>query len=157
MHFLLDVFQTTAIALMTQLNSSSEVVNHSDALFFRYGTNLLIVGHFEFSNGMWIVLKPIFLLETSRYNKFVGFRSGEFGDHSGPQPIWELMVESLHRDVDSMWSCLIFLEPLHILIHTKTSSKSMCKQNLVLNYPQGLICYKIPTNQPSEFLICLFK
>ena len=34
MYFLKDVFQMIAIALMRHLNSSSEVVNHSDALFF---------------------------------------------------------------------------------------------------------------------------
>ena len=51
-HFLQNVFQMTAIALMTHLNSSSEVVNHSDALFFRYGSKLLIEGHFEFHNEL---------------------------------------------------------------------------------------------------------
>ena len=44
MHFLQCVFQMTAKSLMTLLNSSSEVVNNPDALFFRYGTNLLIDG-----------------------------------------------------------------------------------------------------------------
>ena len=62
-HFLQDVFQMTAIALMTHMNSPSEVVNHPDAVFFRYGTNLLIEGHFEFSNGLWIVLIHVTLQE----------------------------------------------------------------------------------------------
>ena len=46
MHFLQYVFQMTAIAMMTHLNSSSEVVTHPDALFFRYDKNLLMDGHF---------------------------------------------------------------------------------------------------------------
>ena len=41
--FLWDVFQMTAIALITHLNSSSEVVNHPDALF------IFLVWH-EFSD-----------------------------------------------------------------------------------------------------------
>ena len=46
----------TAIILMTRLNSSSDVVNRPDTLFFWFGTNLPIDGHFEFSNGLWSFL-----------------------------------------------------------------------------------------------------
>ena len=49
--FFQDIFQMTTIALMTHLNSSIEVFDHPDALFFFwYGTNLLIDDYFEFSN-----------------------------------------------------------------------------------------------------------
>ena len=34
MHFLLDMFQMTATALMTNLNSLSKVINHRDTLIF---------------------------------------------------------------------------------------------------------------------------
>ena len=58
-HFFLEAFQMTAIALMIHLNSSSDV--H----FFRYGTNLRINGHFEFSNGLWIIFIHVILQEPS--------------------------------------------------------------------------------------------
>ena len=45
----------TAIVLMTHLNSSNELINHFDELFFRYGMTLLIDGHFEFSNRLCIL------------------------------------------------------------------------------------------------------
>ena len=53
----------TAIALMTQSSSLSKVANHPSALFFRYGTNLLIDDHFEFSNGLQVVLIHVVLQE----------------------------------------------------------------------------------------------
>ena len=43
--FLQDVFQMTAIVLMTHLNWSSELVNHPDTLIFQYGMNHLTAGH----------------------------------------------------------------------------------------------------------------
>ena len=53
----------TAIALMTHLNSSSEVFNHPDALFLLYSTNLLIDSHFNWGNGLWIVPIHVVLQE----------------------------------------------------------------------------------------------
>ena len=61
--FLQDVFQMTAIALMTHLYSSCEVVYNPDTLFFQYGTNLLIDGLSELFNRLWIVLISVVLQE----------------------------------------------------------------------------------------------
>ena len=61
MHFY--VFQITTIVLMTHLNSSNKVVNHPASLFFRHGTNVMIGGHFEFSNGFWIIFIHVVLHE----------------------------------------------------------------------------------------------
>ena len=115
------------IALMTHLNSSSEVVNHPYAHVFWYGTNLLIDGHFEFSNGLGSVLRHVVLHEPNRdKNLGRGFHIRWMQISLGfaapaDQPIRESIVESLHHDVGSMWSCPILLEPLHISIHTTTT------------------------------------
>lgn len=54
-HFLQHLFQMTTFALMMHLNPTSEVVNHPDTHFVQHGMHLLSDGHFEFSNGLWIV------------------------------------------------------------------------------------------------------
>ena len=98
MNFWQDVFQMTAITLMTHLNLPSEVVNHSEAFFSRYGTNLLIDGHFEFSNGLRIVLNV--LQEPPEIKIWSGVSDRINAETTVPadQPIRKSMVELLHCD-----------------------------------------------------------
>ena len=92
MHFLQDIFQMTAIVLMTHLNSSSEVVNHPYTLFFS-------VRH-ESSDWwplwvqQWIVdcSHTYYPSRTPRNKNLWGFRLGECGDHSG---LWPLLINWL--------------------------------------------------------------
>ena len=88
----------TPITRMTHLNSLSKVVNYLEGLFFRYGTNLLIDSHSEFSNELWIVLILVVFKEPPGIKKKSGvFRSGKCGNPLGftapaDQPIRESMV-----------------------------------------------------------------
>ena len=151
MHFSQDVFQMTAM----HLNLSTEVVNHSDVLFFQYGMNLLIDGHFEFSIGLWINLIYVILQEPPEINiwEWVGqiglmWRSLGF-TAPADQLMRESMVEPLHQDVGCMWSYLTLLEPLHISIHTMKCSK--CPSELFLHISVMLFC------DSDCLLICVFK
>ena len=60
------------IALMTHLDSSSEVFNDPDSLFFWYGMNFLIDGHFEFNNGLWIFLIHVVFQEPPEIENLGG-------------------------------------------------------------------------------------
>ena len=86
---------------MTHLNSSSKVVNHPDALLFRYSRNLLIDGHFEFSNGLWFVLIDVVLQEPPKIKKKSG-DSDRVNAWSGTQRLlinWLWNVWSSHTIV----------------------------------------------------------
>ena len=101
----------TTIALMTHLNLSSKVVNCPDALFFQYGTNLLIDGHFEFSNGLWIVLIHVVLKEIPE-TKIWGVQIRQTWKPlkfmvPTDQLIRELMVLQL--------GCWLYMELLHLV------------------------------------------
>ena len=101
--------------------------------FFCYGTNLLNDAHFEFSNGLRIVLIHVVLQELPVI-KISEVQIGWMQTllwfvASADQPIRESMVEPLHLDIGCMWSCSILLEPLHVSIHTTTCSK--CPPELV--------------------------
>ena len=72
MHFLQNMFRMTAIVLRQHLNLSSKVVSHPDALIFWYGVNLLIDGHFEYYNGLWIVLIHVVLQEPPEIKNLWG-------------------------------------------------------------------------------------
>ena len=59
---------------MTHLNPSSEVANQPDALFFQFGTNFQIDGHFEFSNGLLIVIIHVVIKELPKIKNLGGVK-----------------------------------------------------------------------------------
>ena len=83
-HVLPDLFQMSTIALMAHLYLLSEVVSHPTP-FFRHGTNLLIDGHFEFTNGLWIVLIQVVFQEPPEIKIRQRVNLGESRDHLGSQ------------------------------------------------------------------------
>ena len=80
MHFLQNMPQMIAIAMVAYLNSLSKLINHPDALFLWYGMNLLIYDHFEFSSRFWIVFIHVILQESLEI-KIWGFKSSEYKEH----------------------------------------------------------------------------
>ena len=62
-HLLEHMFQMTAVVTQTHLEPTTEVVNHPDTLFLPDGTNLLGDGHFQFSNGLRMILIHVVLQE----------------------------------------------------------------------------------------------
>ena len=94
--------------------------------FFQYGMNLLNDDHFEFSNGLWIVLIHCVLQENPKI-KIWGFRSVECAYHWG---LWlplirRIKVEPFHYVVSCVWKLSILLKPFHISIHSMTCSKCL--------------------------------
>ena len=125
MHFLRDVFQMTAIALMAHLNSSSEVVIHPDTLFFRYSTNHQIDDHFEFSNGLWIIRIHVVLQEHWEIKIWGGsdrMNSVTTWVH-GAGLISRLGNQWLSHSIVMLAVCPMLLEPFHISLHISTCSE----------------------------------
>ena len=142
----------TTIKLMTHLNSSNEVVNHPDALFFSV-CHESSECHFEFSNGLWIVLIHMILqerLEIKIWWVQIGWMRRQLVFAvPADQPIRESMVEPFYRHVGCMWSLPILLDPLHISIHTLTCS--MCSPELVQHINITFLC------DCDCLHICVFK
>ena len=65
------------------------------------------------------------------------------------RPIKESIVEPLHRDVSSVWSCYVLSEPLYISIPTTKCSK--CLSELVQHINITLLC------DSDCLLVCAFK
>ena len=76
----------TTVALQAHLKLTSKVISHPDTLFLPDSTNLLGDGHFQFSNGLRMILIDVVLQEPPEI-KIWGFRSGECGDHSGSRSL----------------------------------------------------------------------
>ena len=145
MHVLLYVFQMTAIALMTPLEFVEQSNQSPWRTLFRYGTNLLIDGHFEFSNELWIAHIHVVLQEHPE----IKIWEVQIKWMQRPLGFTEPADKLLHHDVGCMRSCLILLEPLHILIHTMTCSK--CPSELVQ-------CINVKLFYDSDYLLfCIFK